>query len=127
MRRLARPALAALFLFLCTDAGALSPEQCQYFESGGKTAICHASQSARNPYVLLHISTEACIAGHAGHPFDFVAIDESCDGSSSLPAGAPCDGTLACGDGLSCFNGTCTEQLSQSNAPLVSRATNKRF
>ena len=110
MGRFARPALAALFLILCTDAGALSPEQCLYFESGGSTTICHRTASARNPYVLLNISAEACVVGHAGHPSDYVAIDdESCDGSGALPAGAPCDETLECSEGLSCTEGTCTD------------------
>jgi hypothetical protein len=107
MRRFARPAVAALFLFLCADAGALTPAQCDYFADGGHTAICHATQSVKNPYVLLHVSAEACIASHAGHPSDFASVDGSCDGSATLPAGAPCDATLACSEGLSCTNGTC--------------------
>jgi hypothetical protein len=97
-----------LLLVLCTDAGALIPEQCQFFQIGGETAICHASQSGRQPFVLIHVSEEACIAGHAGHPDDFVAVDESCGEPTPLPAGAPCDATLACAEGLACsVAGTC--------------------
>jgi hypothetical protein len=116
MKRLARPGIAALFLFLCTDAGALSPEQCQYFETNGRIAICHATSSARNPYVLLHISEASCVASHAGHPLDFVVPQGSCEQAGTLPEGAPCDATLACSDGLSCVSGTCTPQLSSAGA-----------
>ena len=112
MKRLARPAAAVLLVllggFFCGDAGALSPEQCSYFEEGGKTAICHATQSARQPFVLLHVSPQACAASHAGHPNDFLAInDPSCNGTGSLPEGAPCDATLECGSGLACVADVC--------------------
>ncbi len=127
MRRLARPAIGALFLFLCADAGALTPAQCQYSEIGGTTPLCHATRSAGNSYVLLHVATEACVVSHAGHPLDFVALGDSCEQPTPLPEGAPCDATLACSEGLSCEAGTCTPHLSRSNVPLVSRPTTKGF
>jgi hypothetical protein len=112
MSWLARPAVGALFLLLCGffsgDAGALSPAQCSYFEVGGKTAICHATRSAENPFVLINIPLEACIASHAGHPQDFVALGGSCEQPTTLPLGAPCDATLACSEGLACTAGICT-------------------
>lgn len=112
MSRLSRSMVVAGFVLFCGllsgDAGALSPEQCEFFSAGGRTAICHRTASAENPYTLLHVSTRACVAAHAGHPSDFVAVNGSCALPGTLPAGAPCDGTLACGEGLTCSNGFCT-------------------
>jgi hypothetical protein len=111
MRRIARISMWALFVFSYSVAGtyALTPEQCSYFSRDGKTAICHASASAKGPYVNLEISAEACIQGHTGHPSDYIAVgDPTCQGQGCLPSGAPCDGTLGCCEGLVCTNGACT-------------------
>jgi hypothetical protein len=102
---------AALFLvcsFFSGDAGALTADQCVFFSTNGQTAICHATGSARSPYVRMDISTRACVSGHAGHPNDYAAFgDSTCNGAGSLPEGAPCDGTVECSEGLTCVNAIC--------------------
>lgn len=110
MKRFAGPAVVTLFLLITgADTSALTPDQCQYFAVNGTTPICHATQSARHPYVLLDTSSEACVA-HADHGRDFLALDGACDGAGScLPVGSPCDETLPCCDGSSCISGTCQE------------------
>jgi hypothetical protein len=103
--------LLTLFVFLCPYAAtyALTPEQCEYFSRGGKTAVCHATGSAKNPFELVRVSVEACVKGHSDHSEDFVAFDDSCQAGSCLPAGSPCDATLGCCEGLACSNGVCSE------------------
>jgi hypothetical protein len=87
---------------------ALSADQCDYFQVGGKTRICHATGSAKNPYVILNVSDAACVSSHAAHPADYVAVgDATCNGQGCLPEGAPSDPTIACCDGLTPTNGTC--------------------
>jgi hypothetical protein len=111
MRGMARISMGTVFVFSCSVAAtyALTVEQCNYFSSGGKTAICHATASAKEGLGPLEISTEACIQGHTGHPNDYVAVgDPTCGGQGCLPSGAPCDATLPCCDGLVCANGACT-------------------
>ena len=97
-----------LFLLSATAAHAVTPEQCTFFLSDGKTSICHATASARNRYVILRVSEEACIA-HSGHELDFVAVgDPTCNGEGCLPVGSPCgDGSVECCDGSACHNGAC--------------------
>jgi len=113
MNRISPFALAVLVILLVGAASAsvthaVTPEQCQYFAVGGKVQICHATQSARYPYVILNVSENACIEGHCGHPYDFVAVgDPTCQGLGCLPGFTPCDATLPCCDGLSCSNGVC--------------------
>ena len=102
--------LCAFFVLCSTAAYALSPDQCSYFATDGKIAICHATGSAREPYVSLRISEQACINGHSEHPRDFVSAgDPTCSGLGCLPSGAPCDATLGCCDGLACIDGACRE------------------
>ena len=87
---------------------ALTADQCSYFQIGGKTRICHATGSAKNPYVILDLAEAACVSSHAAHPADFVAVENSsCNGQGCLPQGAPSDPTLACCEGLAPSNGTC--------------------
>jgi hypothetical protein len=94
---------------LGTTSSALSTAQCQYFETNGKTTICHATSSATNPYVLIKVSESACINGHAGHPGDFIDVNGgTCNGAACLPETAPCDPTLPCCGNLSCVGGACT-------------------
>ena len=88
--------------------GALTADQCEYFEVGGKTQICHATGSGKHPYTILKISEQACIQAHANHAGDYIAVgDPTCQGGGCLPTGAPCDATVPCCDGLSCVAGTC--------------------
>lgn len=56
----------------------LTAAQCQAAAVGDQVAICHRTSSAVNPYVLLHVSTSACINGHGDHTEDFVAVDGGC-------------------------------------------------
>jgi hypothetical protein len=87
---------------------ALSAEQCNYFVVGGKTRICHATGSAKNPFVILSVSAASCVDAHAGHAHDYVAVgDSTCNGQGCLPAGAPVDSTLGCCEGLTARDGTC--------------------
>jgi hypothetical protein len=112
MKLFSRLTVAAAFFLVCSvfsgDAGALTADQCAFFSMNGQTAICHATGSARSPYVRMEISTRACVSGHAGHASDYAAFNDStCNGSGSFPEGAPCDGTVECSDGLSCLSGYC--------------------
>lgn len=110
MKRIARAPLCALFVFFCC-AGvsyAINANQCVYFATGGKVSICHATGSAKNPFVLIETSEQACVNGHADHPGDYVAVgDPTCQGGACLPSEAPCDATLGCCAGLTCVDGTC--------------------
>src|SRR5215216_1801587 len=109
LTRLTVIASIALFCgFLSGDARALTPAQCEYFSTDGRTAICHKTGSARRPYILIDAGENACVIAHASHEGDFVAIDGSCDAASRLPEGAPCDATLACAEELTCNAGTCS-------------------
>jgi hypothetical protein len=112
--------LALLCLGASRDAGALTEQQCQYFEIAGRTAICHATSSPNRPYVLIESASQACVA-HANHPADFVAINGSCENAEQLPAGAPCDATLGCSEELSCVNGFCGEQTAPAETSLIPR------
>jgi len=97
------------------DAGSapLTADQCASFATHGKVTICHATHSAKNPFVVIRVSERACTEGHAGHPDDFVAVDDppTCQGLGCLPEDAPCDETLGCCDGLACTEGTCEPVL----------------
>lgn len=42
-------------------------------QSAGKIAICHATGSATNPYVLITVSVSG-LAGHSGHPGDLIPV-----------------------------------------------------
>lgn len=87
---------------------ALNAEQCDYFAVNGRTRVCHATGSTRNPYVIINVATNACASGHANHPRDYIAVDDpDCSGQGCLPADAPCDSTLPCCAGATCLNGTC--------------------
>ena len=100
-------AMFVLFVLSASAAYAITPEQCSFFENDGKTAICQATGSARNPYVILRVSEEACFA-HAGHSGDYVSVnDPTCEGQGCLPVGAPCDATLPCCEGSACVSGAC--------------------
>ena len=108
MKRMAGMPLWALLVFFCSGgaAYALNANQCVYFNAEGKTPICHATGSTKNPFLLIHISAEACINAHTSHAADFVALGDTCEGRSCLPSGAPCDATLGCCEGA-CVEGTC--------------------
>lgn len=91
-----------------TLTSALTAEQCSYFEQSGSTTICHATTSAKNPYVLIKVSESACVNAHASHPHDFIDVDAGdCRGAACLPETAPCDPTLPCCGNLTCNGGTC--------------------
>ena len=80
-----------------TMASALSVAQCEYFETNGKTTICHATASSKNPYVLIKVSESACINAHADHPRDFIDVaGGNCNSAACLPETAPCDAALPC-------------------------------
>ena len=112
--------VALICLGLARSATALSDAQCSFFQVAGRTAICHVTPSAHTPFVLIDAASQAC-AAHANHPFDFVAVNGSCDDAAPLPEGAPCDATLACAEGLSCRAGVCApvevEAFDASAAP----------
>ncbi|WP_438010952.1 hypothetical protein WME89_21170 [Sorangium sp. So ce321] len=86
----------------------LTIAQCLVFDVNGKTTICHATNSATHPYTVVKTSVQACIAGHSGHPDDYIAVgDPTCQGGGCLPQGAPCDATLPCCSGATCTLGLC--------------------
>jgi hypothetical protein len=89
-------------------SAALSTAQCEYFETNGKTTICHATSSTKNPYVLIKVSESACVNAHASHPRDFIDVSGgNCNNAACLPETAPCDPTLPCCGTLSCAGGSC--------------------
>ncbi len=95
---------------VASSASALTEDQCNYFDANGKVRICHKTSSATHPYTVVNVSTNACIAGHAGHPDDYVAVnDPTCGGGGCLPVGGPWDPTLPCCEGLVVRNGVCTD------------------
>ncbi|WP_437660827.1 FG-GAP-like repeat-containing protein [Sorangium sp. So ce1182] len=131
---LAIPAFSTLLLASCTSAGpsaadsdddeavgeahgALTPEQCNYFDVSGTVQICHKTGSATKPYTIIRISDQACINGHSAHAGDYVTsldpssplYDPTCGGLGCLAVNAPCDATVPCCDGLTCQSGTCTD------------------
>jgi len=80
---------------------ALTAEQCDYFEAGGKVQICHKTGSAKKPYTILKVSSEACVNSHAAHDGDYIAInDPTCNQQGCFPEGAPYDGSVECCEGL---------------------------
>lgn len=89
---------------------ALTEAQCLYFDQNGKDLICHATHSAKNPFVLLKVSENACIQAHAQHEGDYISVnDPTCNGQGCLPLNAPCDPLVpCCGNGV-CTNGVCTD------------------
>jgi hypothetical protein len=90
-----------------SSAAALTDSQCIYFESNGTDTICHATGSAKHPFVLVKISEAGCVDGHLGHPNDFIDLGGgNCNQAACLPTGAPCDATLGCCSGA-CSNATC--------------------
>jgi hypothetical protein len=101
--------VAAVVLLVTAPVFALSPEQCAYFAVDGRTAICHATADPSHPFTPINPAVVACIRGHANqHESDYVAVgDPTCQGGGCLAAGAPCDATLGCCDGLACIDGTC--------------------
>jgi hypothetical protein len=92
-----------------TRSQALTAEQCIYFESTAhQDVICHATSSAKNPYVKIKVDDRGCIDGHAKHPNDYIDVNDSdCGGAACLPVNAPCDATLPCCSGTCSPNHTC--------------------
>ncbi len=67
------PAAAAI------GSQSLTADQCEFFAVDSKVTICHKTGSSRNPYVLLRLAVEACMA-HADHERDYVPASDTCDG-----------------------------------------------
>src|SRR5262249_47735324 len=92
------------------STSALTEEQCIFFDSNGTDLISHATHSARNPFVLLRVSGNACVQAHAAHPGDYISVgDPACQGQGCLPLNAPCDPLVPCCGGGVCTNGVCTD------------------
>ena len=71
------------------------------YASGEKVALCHATSSVKNPYVLLELSAEAVQTHLNQHSQDFIAIDGiTCEAAACQDA--PCAGNEDCCEGLSC-------------------------
>ena len=86
-----------------TVTSSLTVDQCTYYAEGGAGSgtFCHATSSAKNPFVVITTDEEGCINGHEDHARDKIAIDGKCvDGC--FPSGAPVDESL----GEKCCNGT---------------------
>jgi hypothetical protein len=91
------------------DSHALTAAQCTYFAVGGKTSICHATTSTKNPYSRVKVSRADCVNIHTPHPGDYVEVnDPKCKGSGCLPAGAPAGGVPCC-EGLTAVGGVCVQ------------------
>ena len=104
-------AVALVGVGLASVAHALTEAQCEFFELNGKVEICHATDSATNPYVPVTVSVNACVKGFAEqHPADFIAVDDpQCQGGGCLPSDAPCDATLPCCEPQVCTAGVCSK------------------
>jgi len=109
-----------------TSAAELTADQCMYFQDGGRTTICHATGSARNPIVQIKVATSACVNAHADHAGDFIAVNGNCGPDACLAADSPCDATLPCCDGFTCgasgrcepvFRGCVSEDFSEYVQP----------
>jgi hypothetical protein len=95
----------------------LSAAQCTYFDQGGKVTLCHATSSAKNPYVVIRISDKGCIDGHSKHPNDYIDWNnQGCGNTACLPVGAPCDATLGC------CSGSCRGNAAGGNSCACSAA-----
>jgi len=92
---------------LGTHSAALTDEQCNYYEEGGRVTICHRTGSFTNPVAKIVVSGSACLNAHADHPGDFIAVDGNCGPDACLADFSPCDGTPVCCDGLLCVDGAC--------------------
>jgi len=87
---------------------ALTADQCSFFAVDDKVTICHATNSARHPYVVIRTNTLGCAEGHAGHSGDYITssdptsplYDPTCKGLGCYPEGAPWDGSVPCCEGL---------------------------
>src|SRR5438067_1057489 len=78
---------AALTTLQCSDA----------FDLNGKDTICHATGSAKNPFVEIQTSEAGCINGHSGHADDFIEpIGGTCNGQGCRSLNAPCNDTHPC-------------------------------
>ncbi len=94
---------------------------------GDKVWVCHATGSKTNPYVLIHVSTNATKQGHGGHEDDLIPAPTDGQGKPYCPSGnggcgdgeKPCGddcipedecctkGKPGCPDGATCESGTC--------------------
>lgn len=57
--------------------------------NAGKIAICHKTGSAKNPYVLIHISNNAVKDGHASHAGDIIPAPEGGCPENSIVTDVP--------------------------------------
>lgn len=84
-----------------TVSAALTADQCTYFAAAGdgRVAICHATSSAKNPYVIIRTDEQGCINGHESHAGDKISLDgRTCD-NGCFPPGAPVDANEKCCEG----------------------------
>lgn len=102
-----------------TLSGALTVEKCSAAAVNGKVTLCHATASAKNPYVRVSVSVNACRNGHAGHDGDFISLDGTCP-STDLCKGVKCPGGDACFGAATCdpATGACLSELRPDAAPL---------
>ena|SRR5438477_3709354 len=87
---------------------ALTAEECTSFAGqNGKVAICHATNSVKNPFVAIQPDVNGCINGHSNHPLDFIDFTGDCS-VTCLPQGAPCiiEQTPSCCAGFFCIPGS---------------------
>lgn len=89
------------------STAALTDDQCNHYQVGGKVTICHATGSTKNPFVVITVATKGCINGHADHPNDRIAVDGDCGPNACLAGLSPCDANVPCCDGFACVSGTC--------------------
>lgn len=94
-----------------TTTSSLTVDQCDYFADGaGSVTFCHATSSAKNPFVVITTNVEGCINGHEDHAGDKIAIDGKCT-NACFPPGAPIDESLGekCCDGTKAVDGWCVD------------------
>ncbi len=57
---------------------ALTEEDCNAANINGKVSICHETASNTNTYVLINVSTNACVKAHSDHGGDFISAEGTC-------------------------------------------------
>ena len=86
-----------------SSAWALTPAECAPNAPKGKVTFCHATSSPTNPYVMLTVSTNACLNGHVGHAGDALADCAGvCGGTAVVDCAGTCGGTAVADCAGSC-------------------------
>lgn len=103
LKRLAAGAAAGALGLAGRGAGAAPRKKA----SSQKVAICHATGSKTNPYVLIQVSANATKQGHGGHEGDIIPAPKDQSGKPYCPGAGGCKDDNECGTGKTCKDGVC--------------------